>query len=216
MQRFLVFALLLSACALRPAYAANDPALDKVLREMDAASLKFQSAQASVRKVQFEKVVREESAQSGIVYFRQTKNGTEMGAVLGSKYVHFNNGKGEIYDAVGKKTTPFSAGQDRARVESFLTLGFGGSGKDLERSWTIKLLGNETVDGIAAAKLDLTPKEASVAGNVSHIVIWVDVTRSISLKQEYFLPEGDTQTSYYTNIEYNRPVDLKKYAFPKH
>ncbi len=215
MQLIVSALLLFLALGTTAARAADDPALDKVLREMDAASARFQSAQANVRKVQFEKVVREETTQSGIVYFQRTKSGTEMAAILGSTYVHFANGKGEIYDAVGKKTTPFGAAQDRARVESFLTLGFGGSGKDLERSWTIKLQGNETIDGTPTVKLDLTPKEASVTNNVSHILIWVDHTRSVSLKQEYFLPEGDTQTSYYTKIEYNKPVETKKYAFPK-
>ncbi len=214
MRRVLPLILAFTSIVL-PASAA-DPKLDGVLRQMDAASAKFQSAEANVRKEQYEKVVRDTTEQNGTVYFLRTKTGTEMGLVLGPKYVHFANGKGEMYDSVAKKTTAFSAGQDRARVESFLTLGFGGSGRDLERAWTIDMQGDETIDGTPTVKLNLVPKDASVAGTFTHILIWVDPTRSLSLKQEYFTPEGDTQTSYYTHIRYNTPVDAKKYAAPRH
>lgn len=214
MRRFLPLILAFTTIG-SSAYAA-DGKLDGVLRQMDAASLKFQSAEANVRKVQFEKVVRDETEQSGTIYFVRTKGGTEMGAVLGPKYIHFANGKGEMYDTVAKKATPFNAGQDRARAESFLTLGFGGSGKDLERAWKIELQGDETIDGTPTVKLNLVPKDPSVANTFTHILIWVDPVRSLSLKQEYFTPEGDTQTSYYTRIRYNTAVDTKKYAAPKH
>jgi hypothetical protein len=207
--------LILAFTTLASSAFAADPKLDGVLRQMDAASLKFQSAEASVRKEQFEKVVRDTTEQSGTIYFLRTKTGTEMGAVIGPKYIHFADGKGEMYDNVAKKTTPFSAGQDRARAESFLTLGFGGSGKDLERAWTIDMQGEETVDGTPTVKLNLVPKDPSVASTFTHILIWVDPVRSLSLKQEYFTPEGDTQTSYYTHIRYNTAVDKKKYAAPK-
>ncbi len=216
MQRTLSLVLAFAAVASN-AFAA-DPKLDGVLRQMDAASAKFQSAQADVRKVKFEKVVHDTTEQNGIAYFLRTKTGTEMGAVFEKRqFLHFADGHGALYDSVSGTTTPFNAAQqDRARVESFLTLGFGGSGKDLERAWNIELLGNETVDNTPTVKLNLVPKDPSVANTVTHILVWVDPTRSLSLKQEYFLPEGDTQTSYYTHIRYNTPVDAKKFAAPKH
>ena len=212
-----ILPLILAATAVTTHAHAADPKLDGVLRQMDAASAKFQSAQADVRKVKFEKGVRDTTEESGTVYFFRTKTGTEMGAVFGQKYIHFADGKGSLYDNVGHKTTPFNATEsDRARVESFLTLGFGGSGKDLERAWNIELQGSETIDGVSTVKLNLVPKDASVTNTFTHILIWVDPARSLSLKQEYFTPEGDTQTSYYTHIRYNTPVDAKKYAAPKH
>ena len=212
----LTFAAL--ALASVPLRAATDPALDKALRQMDAASAKFQSAEADLRWEFFEKVVRDTTVQTGSTYFLRTKSGTEMGAIITQpsvKYLRFSNGKGSLYDAVSKKLTPFDAGKDRSRVESFLTLGFGGSGKDLERSWTVTLQGNETVDGVAAVKLDLSPKDSATAQTFTHVVVWVDTARAISLKQQFFTPEGDTRTTYYTHIRYNTTVDTKKYATPK-
>ncbi len=201
------------------AHAAADPALDKTLRSLDAAAMKFQSAEADLRWDQFEKVVRETTSQYGSIYFVHKSSYTEMGATLTNKsggatlkYLHFANGKGNMYDTVSKKDTPFNAGQDKARAESLLTLGFGGSGKDLEKAWTITQQGMETLDGVPTAKLDLVPKDPSVANTFTHVTIWVDTARDLSLKQVYYTPEGDTKTAYYTNIRYNQPVNTKKYA----
>ena len=82
--------------------------------------------------------------------------------------------------------------------------------------WRGSRTSNETIDGMPTVKLNLVPRDQSVANTFTHILIWVDPTRSLSLKQEYFTAEGDTQTSYYTNVRYNAPVNTKKYAAPKH
>ncbi len=214
MRRFPFLATAALAFSTLSAHAAADPALDKVLQQLDASSAKFQSAEANLKWDFYEKVVRDTSTQTGSIYFLKGKSGTEMGAVItspGKKYIRFANGKGELYDAIAKKSTPFDAGTNRGRVESFLALGFGGSGKDMERSWTVTLQGTETIDGISAAKLDLVPKDASTAESLKHIVMWIDTARDIPLKQVTYLPEGDTRTAYYTNIRYNAKVDSGKY-----
>ena len=36
--------------------------------------------------------------------------------------------------------------------------------------------------------------------------------RDLSLKQVFFTPSGDTQTTIYTNIRLNQPINLKVYA----
>ncbi len=219
MQRLFTTVLLSIALSTATARAADDPTLDKTLRQMDAASARFQSAEADLKWEIFEKVVRDTTTQTGSIYFQRTKSGTDMGAIITTpslKYLHFANGKGALYDAVSKKLTPFDAGQNRGRAESFLTLGFGGSGKDLERAWIVSPQGNETIDGMLTVKLDLIPKDPATAQTFTHVLVWIDTSRAISLKQQFFTPEGDTRTTYYTHIRYNTAVDIRKYALPKH
>ena len=102
-----------------------------------------------------------------------------------------------------KQETLFSAGSNRGQYESFLTLGFGGSGKDLESNWTVSCQGMESIDGTQTAKLDLKPKQPSVANMFSHVTVWIDPTRSLSLKQIFYQPSGDNRTATYTGIKYN-------------
>ena len=40
----------------------------------------------------------------------------------------------------------------------------------------------------------------------THVTIWVDPVRGVSLKQIFYEPGGDTRTATYTNIRYNQPV----------
>jgi outer membrane lipoprotein-sorting protein len=214
MRRFLILATAALTLSTVPAHAAADPALDKVLRQLDVSAARFQSAEADLKWDFFEKVVRDTSTQTGSIYFLKSKTGTDVGIVIaspGKKYVHFADGKGEMYDAIAKKSTPFDAGANRGRAEAILALGFGGSGADIEKSWTITLQGTETIDGVSAAKLDLKPKDESTAQSLTHVVMWIDTARDVPLKQVMYLPEGDTRTSYYTNIRYNTKIDTKKY-----
>ena len=66
-------------------------------------------------------------------------------------------------------------------------------------------------------KLDLVSKDPAISNNFSHITIWLDPVRDVSLKQVLFLasggtPTGDTRTVYYTNIRLNQPVDAAPFA----
>ena len=210
-------ALVLSSVS---AFAATDPALNTVLRQLDAASTRFQSAEADVKDEFYERVVRDTSTQTGSVYFLRTGGSTEMGLAIGAKRVSFKDGKGILYDpSSARKFTAFSSGQDQQKADSFLTLGFGGSGKDLERSWDVKLLGTEQISDngqpVTVDKLDLVPKDPSVKITFTHVVIWIDPTRGVSLKQEYTTPEGDKRTVTYSHLRYNTRVDTKRYALPK-
>jgi outer membrane lipoprotein-sorting protein len=98
------------------------------------------------------------------------------------------------------------AGANRGQWESFLTLGFGGSGTDLEANWKVSLLGTETMDGVFVAKLDLVPKEQKVLDMFTHVTIWVEPARGVSHKQVFYQPSGDLRTATYKNIRYNTPV----------
>jgi len=194
--------------------------LDAVLKQMDEASAKFQSAEADFSKVLYEKIVNDNTTQKGTIYFKRAGSATQMGATVdppAAQTVEYKDGKLRLFNPGTNQIQEVSAaGSNQARMETFLTLGFGGSGSDLAKAWTIEDQGTEQMsDGsrtVTVEKLDLVSKESSVRGNFTHITIWVDPARGISLKQEFFMPSGDTQTAVYTNIRLNQPVDLKAFA----
>jgi outer membrane lipoprotein-sorting protein len=218
--RSIAASLLLSATVLSStptmAFAQPKPGhIDEILREMDAASARFKSAEADFRWDLFERVVKQTTSQSGTIYFIKDAGNTQMGARIDSpapKFLDFREGTLRIFDPGPDHLTTVSSKQNQAQIEAFLTLGFGGSGRDLAKAWTISDLGTESIDGVETAKLDLVPKDPGVHNNCTHIIIWVDVARGISLKQEFFMPSEDTRTSYYSNIRLNEKIDDKKYA----
>ena len=196
--------------------------LDMALRQMDAASTKFKSAEADFQWDFYELVVKETTTQHGSIYFKKNGGKLEMGAKIqppGAKFLAYKDGKLALFDPGTKELKLLSAGQNKARFESFLTLGFGGGGTDLAKAWDITKVGDEQLsDGsnnVQTAKLNLIPKDPDVKNMFTHVLIWVDLNRGISLKQQFFTPSGDYRTAIYTNIRYNQPVNTKNYEYKK-
>ncbi|MDW5266596.1 MULTISPECIES: outer membrane lipoprotein-sorting protein [Acidobacteriaceae] len=201
-------------------FAQPKPAdLNTVLHEMDQASAKFKSAEADFRWDIYERVVKETTTQTGTAYFLKSGSNLQMGLQIkppSAKFVEYKNGNLQLFDPGSDHLTILSAGNNQAQYESFLTLGFGGSGTDLAKSWTVTDLGTEPInDGskmVTTTKLDLVSKDPNVRNMVSHITIWVDPTRAVSLKQQFFMPSEDQRTTYFTNIRYNQTVNTKPFA----
>ncbi|MEO8735778.1 MAG: outer membrane lipoprotein-sorting protein [Edaphobacter sp.] len=193
--------------------------LEAVLSQMDQASTKFKSAEADFRWDLYERVVKETTTQNGTIYFLKNGSTLQMGAKISppaAKIIEYKNGSLQLFDPGSDHLTLLSAGNNKAQYESFLTLGFGGSGTDLAKAWTITDLGTEPInDGakmVTATKLDLVSKDPGVRNMFTHITIWVDPARGISLKQQFFTPSEDQRTTYFTNIRYNQPVNTKPFA----
>ena len=194
--------------------------LDQVLRQMDTASAGFQSAQADLRKEVFTKVVNDTQEQKGQVYFVRKGGQTQMGMKLTTapeQVVEYKDGVVRVYNpGTNHVDTVSASGANKSRFETFLTLGFGGSGRDLEKAWTINDQGTEAVnDGqksVSTEKLDLVSKDPEVRKNVTHVTIWVDPVRAVSLKQVLYFPNGDTQTANYGNIRLNGKIDMGQFA----
>jgi outer membrane lipoprotein-sorting protein len=194
--------------------------LAAILAQMDAASVNFRSAQASIRKEQFEKIVHDITTETGTIYFLRNGATVQMGAKFdppAAQTVEYKGDLVRLYTPSTNHVEQYSAtGKDHAQVDTFVTLGFGGSGKDLARAWSITDQGSEQiVDGgkpVKVEKLDLVSKDPSVRNTFTHITIWIDPVRDVTLKQQYFAPGGDTNTVTYSNIRLNLPIDLKAYA----
>lgn len=179
--------------------------LQKVLGQMDAASAKFQSAQAEFTADTYTAVVQNHDVQKGTIAFRRAGGSTEMIMHVTTdegqpslKDVLYKNGELDYYQPAVKQETILRAGSN---YERYFTLGFGGSGKDLAASWNISYIGTETIDGVETAKLDLTPKTPS--DQFTHITVWIDGKRGVSLKQQVFQDSGDSRTAIYSNIKLN-------------
>jgi outer membrane lipoprotein-sorting protein len=198
------------AMAQMPAGASSSGPLERVLSQMDSAAANFRTAEAEVTWDQYQKVVDEHETQKGNVYFRRVGNEIQMAADItepDQKYVLFNGSKVQVYQPKIEQVTVYNTGKNREEVESFLVLGFGGRGHDLLKSFEVKHLGNEKVEQLDAAKLELVPKAASVRNNVDHIILWIDPARGISVQQQFFFgPSGDFRLAKYSNIKLNDKI----------
>jgi outer membrane lipoprotein-sorting protein len=181
---------------------------------MDTAAANFRNAQADFVWDQFQQVVNDHDVQKGKIYFRRSEKETQMLADIAGhngepiqKTLLYNGGKVQVYEPKLERVTVYSPGKNKSDVESFLALGFGGSGREMLKSFDVKYLGTEKIDGIDTAKLELVPKSKSVRGMFDRFVLWIDPARGISVQQQAFEPAtGDYRLSKYSNIQLNQKL----------
>ena len=201
-----IVALLLTATAWPQ---SNSGELDHVLAQMDSASKGFRTTDASFVWDQYQKVIDETDTQKGRIYFRRQDNETQMAADIAEpdkKYIVYSGGKVQVYQPKIDQVTEYNPGKNRSDLESFLVLGFGGSGQDLLKSYDVKYQGSETVNGTKAEKLELIPKSAKLRNNIASIVLWIDPARGVSVQQQFFEPGGDYRLAKYSDIQLNQKL----------
>ena len=196
-------------CLIFGLLAAHAQNLESVLNSMDKAAADFRTAQTEFVWDQYEKVVGEHDFQKGTMYFRRQGDDVQMAADITSpdkKYVLFSGGMVSVYVPKAGQVTEYLAGKNKADFETFLVLGFGGRGHDLAKSFDVKYAGMEQVQGINAAKLELTPKSQKVANMFQTITLWIDPARGVSVQQLFTEKSGDYRLAKYNNIKLNEKI----------
>jgi outer membrane lipoprotein-sorting protein len=217
MPKFLVA---LAAMVVLGAPAAHAEDLNSVLRKLDAAAANFRSTSADFK---FESVmtdpIPETEVQTGAVYYERKSKSFSMAAHIQQvdgkpvqKTYMFSGGEMKLWEggALNQVTTFAQAN----KFESYLMLGFGASGKELEAKWDVKYDGDETVAGVKTAKLELVAKDPGVRKNIPKVIVWLDTARGISLKQYFDEGQGQSRTCTYSNIKVNQSLPGDAFTFP--
>ncbi len=184
--------------------AAQAPTLDSVLKKMDAAAASFQTLQADFVWDQYQRVVDEHDTQKGTVYYRRSGKEIEMMADIkdpDQKFLLYKDGKLQVYQPKIEQVMEYTAGANHNEIESYLVLGFGGSGQDLKKQFDVTYQGEETIDNIATAKLQLIPKSDKVKNYFTQAFLWIDLNRGISLQQRFMQGQGDSRLAKYSAIK---------------
>jgi len=218
--RNLLVSFALVAVTLLPIRPAPAQDLASVLQRLDATARDFHTTTANV---EFDSIltdpVPDKDVMTGTAYYERNSH-FEMA-------VHFtaHNGRPSekayifsrgtlLYSDTGKQTDAKPYTQIK-KYESYLMLGFGASGKDLQDKWTIKYLGTETIAGIATDKLELVAKDPDFRKNIPKVTIWLDTARAVSLKQVFDQGDGQSRVCIYTNIKVNQPLPKSAFSFNK-
>src|ERR1039457_4606699 len=183
--------------------------LEAALNAMDQAAGNFRTAQCDCVWDQYQKVVDGHHYQKGTMSFRRQGNDVQMAADITSpdkKYVLFTGSLVSVYQPSIDQVTEYNPGKNKADFSSFLVLGFGRRGHDLEKSFDVNYAGMEAVQDVNAAKLELTPKSQRVKSMFQTITLWIDPARGVSVQQKFSEPSGDYRVAKYSNIQINHKL----------
>jgi len=202
----------------RAVLAAPQDDLKSVLDRLNVAAANFHSTSADVEFDTIEtEPVPDTDVQKGVVYYDRKDNAVRMG-------VHLNehNGKpsAKAYTYIGGTFKLFEPGINQVTTyakagkwESYVILGFGASGKDLEAKWDIAYLGSETLGGVKTEKLELIAKDPDVRKNLSKVTIWVDPDHAVSLRQVFILSATSSYVAHYSNFKFNPSLPGDAFTF---
>jgi outer membrane lipoprotein-sorting protein len=187
----------------------SSASLENVLKKMDAAASNFRTTQADFVWEQYQKVVNDKDTQKGTVYYRRAGKDMQMMAEVKEperKYVLFKDGKLQVYQPKIEQVMIYATGKNREEIESYLVLGFGGSGQDLLKAFEVSYQGPESVDNVSTAKLRLIPKSEKLRNTFKEIFLWIDLERGISVQQQFFEPQGDYRLAKYFSIRLKEKI----------
>jgi len=188
---------------------AKAGSLDQVLRRMDENAAKFRSAQADFVWTPFNSVINEtETPDKGRIYFRKVGSEIQMAAIIqppDDRQIVFSGGKVQVYQPKTRVLDIYDASAHKDEVETFLVLGFGSSGEDLRKSFTVNYLGDEKIGTVETGHLQLTPLAEKVQRSFPRIDLWID-PQGLSLRQQLFQTGGDYRLADYSNTRLNEKV----------
>jgi outer membrane lipoprotein-sorting protein len=127
----------------------------------------------------------------------------------------FQGQKAEIYYPKIKTVQVYDLGKYRQLVDQFLLLGFGSSGKELRKSYSLRVVGEDKVSGELTTRLELLPKSKSARKHLGKVELWIS-TSGYPLQQKFYQPSGDYVLITYSDLKINPdfPEDALKLKLP--
>ena len=208
-----VCALLALVCTMdRAARNQGRPlTIDSILRQLDRSAREFHSLSADVERTKVTVVVNDRSTETGTLLVRGDKMLLQMTAP-DARTILRNGDNIYIYTPGLNQVEEYNLGKNRDLADEYLSLGFGTSGSELQKSFRVKYAGEETLDGKKDVELDLTPLSPAVLKQFSKIQIWLDETTWLPDQQQFTeAGSGDYLVIRYSKIVRNPNISDGKF-----
>jgi outer membrane lipoprotein-sorting protein len=184
------------------------PDLSAILSRMNDAAKRLKSLSANLEYTKVTVLVNDKSTEQGHLFFRKGKT-PEMLIEMQqpeSKVILFKKNKAEIYLPKINQVQEYSLEQKSGLVEDFLLLGFGSETGGLKKSYGLKYLKEEELDGDTTAVIELTPRKESIASQLTKIQMWVSEESWLPVQQQFFEPGGDYLIARYKAVKVNLKI----------
>ena len=193
----------LAAC-LAPALRAEDAQV--VLSRMDRESATFRQITAKLKKVNYISVLSDSNEETGAIWIRRGGRGIEMRTEIDQpepKSVGLAGSTVKVYFPKIKTVQIWELDKYRALTDQLLLLGFGSSGKEIQRNYMVQAAGEENVGAVKTTRLELVPKSAKVLEQIKRVDLWVPLDAGYPVQQKFLQSGGDYYLVTYSEIKLN-------------
>ncbi|HBY59413.1 MAG TPA: hypothetical protein DEH78_06295 [Solibacterales bacterium] len=190
-----------------PAPAAET--IESVMGRMDQSAKGFRGLSAQLKRVSFTAVLNESTTETGTILLSRPKpKDMRMRVEIAQpdqRSVFYANRKMQVYYPKINTVQEYDLGKQGGLVDQALLLGFGTNSSDLLRSYGIKVVGDEAVDGEKTTRVELTPKSADAKEHITKVELWIGEAGH-PLRQKIWLPSRDYYLVSYTAIKVNPTI----------
>lgn len=205
MLSFCAAALLVPVASL-----AKTDALANLLARMDKSAASFQSMSANLTQLKYTQIINEKETQNAVVKLKRTKDGL-FGRVdftgQDARVVGFAHGQVMVYTPKAKQVEIHDVKKYGQELDQFLLLGFGTSGKELEKNYSVRWIGDEQVNGHPTSHIELTPKSKEIKNYFEKADLWMNQGPELYPVQEKIQTNATDYMLYtYSNVKLNPPL----------
>ena len=189
--------------------------LKEILDRMDADAAKFKGLTAKLKRIEYSAAPLNETTESDgeLTVF---KKGARLAALVDfsaskdpKQYLFRDNQLQEFLPKLNV-VNEYDLGKVSSVVNQFVTLAFGSSGRDLQKSYKIESGGSEvlTITGnpVKTTKLEMVPKSPQALEYMKKVEFWVPEGKSYAVQLKFYQPRGDTNTAIYSSVQMNPPT----------
>jgi len=200
----------LCICLLASALCLRAEEVSAILQRMNHDAPGFHGMSADMHLVTFTAVIGDKIDEDGTLRMQKAKNGT-IRAVLdfsgqkdSAREIGLFGKMVRMYFPNAKYYQDYEFGKNGDLINQFLLLGFGASGDDLSKSYTISSEGTEKIAGLTATKLLLVPNDPKVKEKLARVELWIPEGQANPIQQQFYEePSGNYRKVTYTNIHLN-------------
>jgi len=190
---------------------AAAPAEKAVLAKMDESAAAFRSMSGKIRKVSHTAIIDYDSVESGTIRLKRQRKGdirllVDIGEPDPKSYA-LQGPKAWIYYPKIQTVQEYNLGKQSRLLDQFLLLGFGTPTRDLLRSYTLRVAGEETVAGQKTARVELIPTSAKVLQYLSKAELWISLADGHTIQQKFHEPSGDYRLATYSDVTWDAKLD---------
>jgi outer membrane lipoprotein-sorting protein len=207
--------LLVGLCLLAAPLISKAEDVSVILARMNADAPGLHSMSANIQMVTLTAVIDDKITDDGTMRMKKGKNGS-IRAVIDfsgqkdpsqSREIGFFGKTVRIYFPITNYYQDYDLGKNSDVLNQFLLLGFGTSGDELAKSYTITLEGTEKVAGVNTSKLLLIPIDPKVKEHLSKVEIWIPEGGSNPVQQQFYEgSSGNYRLVTYANVVLNPSI----------
>jgi outer membrane lipoprotein-sorting protein len=203
------------------AAGATPLSLADVLVKLDQNAVGFKAMTAKMERIDYTAVLKDSSKETGeIVMVKKKAGSVEMRIDFTApdvKQISYADKKVQSYLPKIKTVQIVDVGKIDAMISQGILIGFGTSSKDLQKSYVVKVLGEETLNGKPCTKVELVPKGDAGLLKLKKIEVWLANADGYPVRQKLFQGSGDYNQATYSELKINPQLaeGATKLSLPK-